>query len=215
MGESEKFRYEFRVFGPDLATVSEALKAHLGARGDSESSCVYLLGAGDASSSLKIRGSCLESKVLLQTTDAGLEQWRPDIAEPFPLDPRVCRRLFDIHCDEALSARRLLAEIGPPKGPVTCMHVRKRRQHFERGEVMGERCELLVNGARVESVAVEGTSATAVQEVRAALGLNDANNANYVQALKRISGLVPLSEHSPWRFDAARAVPDTAKEGDE
>jgi hypothetical protein len=61
-------------------------------------------------------------------------------------------------------------------------------------ECITEIAHLLVNGASIRTVAVESTDVEAVLEARRMVRLREYANTNYLVAIKRIMGLLPLPE---------------------
>jgi len=70
--------------------------------------------------------------------------------------------------------------------------VYKRRFHFTLAACRAEYDQLLVNGAAVESVAIESVEPQAVLELQATLRLDDFENQSYPLALSRDLGITPL-----------------------
>ena len=91
-----------------------------------------------------------------------------------------------------VSSSDLLQWVARPSVPLYRANVWKRRFRFALQGCRAELDQLLVNGAAVESVAVESEDAQAVLEVRAALRLEDCENQSYPLLLSRILGLTPL-----------------------
>ena len=57
---------------------------------------------------------------------------------------------------------------------------------------MTELDEVWINGAGLHSVAIELMDPATVLEARHTLGLDDLENVNYLQAIKRVIGMAPL-----------------------
>ena len=55
-----------------------------------------------------------------------------------------------------------------------------------------EIAHLLINGAAIQTVAVEHTDIAAILKAKEMLGLGEYENVNYLRAIKRIIGLEPL-----------------------
>lgn len=195
-------RYEFRMFGPALAGLAETLATQLEESGVSAEADVYLLGIAGDSVNLKIRDGQIEKKTCVNLTEDGLQQWRPDSSAAFPLPPETLEEYFGVDAGEPVGFPELLDMIGRPNGGAQVMHLIKNRRHFERGVLTGEYCELMINGARVDSLAIESTNSALLAEFRELLGLSEAANTSYVQGLSQLAGLSPLPAESPWRADA-------------
>ena len=57
-----------------------------------------------------------------------------------------------------------------------------------------EIAELLINGAAIKTIAVESVDVEAALKAKEMLGLQEYENVNYLLAIKRILGMVPLPE---------------------
>jgi len=184
-------RFEFRIFGTGLGTPCEAI---------TESQEVYLLKRDPACDrNVKIRHGSLELKQLIGEYQ-GLQRWRPGGQWEFPVTPGT---LDDIlmsggvlgqaaGADARLSLDELLGLVAQPAVPVHRASVHKRRFRFTLAACSAEFDQLLVNGATIESIAIESVDPQAVLEVQATLRLDDFENQSYPLALSRILGITPL-----------------------
>jgi hypothetical protein len=135
------------------------------------------------------------------TVEQTLEQWRPVLKLDFPVPAaRISDDIFPLLGIAApvlplenYSAEQFLDEVAQPHSEVRLACVFKQRFHFTIGECRVEINQLLINGAAIQSIAVESENLTAVLTVRDALGLGPYQNVNYLLAIKRILGLSPLS----------------------
>jgi len=196
--KNSDWRYEFRLFGPDLATISEAL-GEMRSEGDTREKNLYLLGMTPPAINLKVRDGRLESKQLVDVTDDGLEQWRPGDGMDFPLPAGWCRQRFGVEGRSPLSLAELLHRTCRPHGRGIAMHVLKSRRRFSQDELLAESCRLIVNGARIDTIAIESANVGKVARWRSKLQLDDETNTSYPTALARMAGLEPLPDTSPWR----------------
>ena len=72
------------------------------------------------------------------------------------------------------------------------MNVFKRRFGFTINGCITEIAQLLINGAAIQTVAVELENIDAILKAEEILGLTEYENVNYLLAIKRIIGLEPL-----------------------
>lgn len=198
MADHSAPRFELRLFAPSLADPRRRLEALLEPAGESRNADVYLLGLRPETENLKVRADTLQRKRLIHT-DGDLEQWQPMDADGFPLAPARAQALFGLDAGHALSAGELLDAVCRPRGAGVVVHLRKHRVHYRSGDVLGEFCELTVNGARLQSVAIESADVQALRALRSTLGWDGAANVSYVRALRRFTGLERLPADSPWR----------------
>jgi hypothetical protein len=193
-------RWEFRIFVPELGDEAARLASTLDENGKSRSRDVYLLNLLPAKCNTKIRDDELQVKRLIDTAE-GFERWQPDPGLPFPLEPAAFEGLTGEFTATTLDAGTFIDRIRRPAGPVAVVHVLKTRRHFRRDDILAETARLTVNGARLESLAIESTNLDALRELRRALELSAAENSSYVRAFLRLTGDEPLPAES--RFRAA------------
>ncbi|MDQ2695620.1 MAG: Ppx/GppA family phosphatase, partial [Pseudomonadota bacterium] len=153
-------RFEFRAFARNFGIVEDRLRRLSRNEGIQEQFETYLIAAGH--DNVKVRDGRLEIKTLVQRRN-GLEQWTPRIKESFPVAAAVLRDhvLPALKVELALaepeySLERFLHELIRPAYPaVVCVNVFKRRASFTVGECRAELTEVWINGAGVQTVAVE------------------------------------------------------------
>ena len=195
--EIPEARFEYRTFGRDLSRYRSTLLAHAGDHAEvnaRESQELYLLSRTNDTFNCKIRENKMDIKVLLQSKGL-LEQWNVYLKAPFPLSRKVLiKEIFP-----ALWTRSPLLEEKnydlPDVLEITERHpnlqivsVDKKRSGLILGEIMAEFAEVWVNGAFVETIAVESSNEKEVLLWIKKLGLQDVENINYPRALRRIIG---------------------------
>ncbi len=193
-------RFEFRTFAPCLGMVDQRLRAMADCADISESREIYLLGRDAVRDrNIKLRRGQLELKRIIDRQHE-LERWQPAGQWGFPLArDTVCGSLWPgatlehvTDLPARMSSSDLLHWVARPTVALYRANVWKRRFRFALQDCRAELDQLLVNGAAVESVAVESEDAQAVLEARAALRLEDCENQSYPLLLSRILGLTPL-----------------------
>jgi len=207
-------RFELRVFGRDLGSPRDALRA-LAEPGEPQLSReLYLLRRGDLGHNLKARDDRLELKTLMETR-GGLQRWHPQAkvglpgagshhaAGREPLPAVLVEMLGPVVRPEPGVAPQLpmglevLAEGIRGDSARAAVHVVKRRTKLAVGDVLGEFVELALNGAALQSMALESEDPDALRATAATVGLNGAENVSYVLALHRLLGWEPLPPDSP------------------
>lgn len=191
-------RYEFRAFANSFGRVIDEIRGRVAPNFIRESTDIYLVTAVNNTHNVKLRANQIDVKQLINVED-GLEQWYPTLKFDFPVAMEHILEVFpalqvapptllrDIYTTE-----QFLEEAVWPHVLVRQARVFKQRFHFTIEGCMVEINELLINGAAIRSVAVEAADKTAVLQVRDLLGLRPYENVNYLLAIKRILGLVPL-----------------------
>ncbi|MCG8508216.1 MAG: hypothetical protein MI741_03215, partial [Rhodospirillales bacterium] len=92
------------------------------------------------------------------------------------------------------SLSQFLDEIIRPHPQLVSVRVFKRRFAFTVNGCITEIAEIEINGAGLQTVAVESVDVPAILEARRMLGLDEYENVNYLRAIKRVIGMEPLPE---------------------
>jgi exopolyphosphatase / guanosine-5'-triphosphate,3'-diphosphate pyrophosphatase len=191
-------RWEWRVFGDDLAEAEQAFAA-LAPGPVVESDELYLLAATRANA--KVRHDLLDIKLLREVDADGLERWEPVMKASFPLPAAEVSRVFDtIGVDpppltrEAYTLDQLLAELVEPGGAPRPVRVHKRRVRYTLGGCMAELSDVEAEGRATRTIAVESEDASAVIAAVRSIGLDDSVNTSYPL------GLAALVDAGPRRY---------------
>lgn len=122
-------RWEWRTFGDGFGAAEDRFAALTPERvGESEET--YLVSA-TSDVSVKVRDGVLDMKERIAVAEDGLEQWRPVVKQPFPIQVPDAQRVFD-----ALEAN------------VRVMRVHKSRTHYLLDGCMAELTELMSRDAK-------------------------------------------------------------------
>jgi hypothetical protein len=186
-------RFEFRVFGEDIAGAWETLGRDGTPEGEPEERTdSYFVVPGHVDASLKLRADRLDLKLMLRE-EAGLELWRPAGTAEFPVGAAALRTGF---------LRPAGLRLDPGRGPVgrdellACawaatgtrvVEVRKRRQKYRFAGALAERTGLTIGGAAIHSIAIQTPDRAAAAGAVAALGLADRRNVSYQRFLVEAS----------------------------
>jgi hypothetical protein len=191
-------RFEFRTFGQDLvnagkrmARLSAPLPEAMWERSTEE---WYLTSKYNYEHNIKIRADQLEVKKLLQKVN-GLEQWKPIISEAFPVPAFYISLIFELSGVEtplpehrSYEADELLKLLQDHEH-LQLTEVRKQRSAYQVNSTICETATVLINGAKLYSVSSEGTKVEDVLNTIAAIELGGAENINYIEAIKRVTGI--------------------------
>lgn len=186
-------RWEWRIFGADLAGLAARLGPPLGRPRRSEE--IYLLNALTPHAA-KIRRDVLEVKRLLRVDGDGLELWSPAFREAFPLP---AERLAAAAAALALpapalgaaryDAARFLAEVVAPCRALRPVTARKSRRRFLFDGCPAEAVRLRVGRAPLESVALESEDERRLARALRALGVDPRLNVNFPKGVERACAL--------------------------
>jgi hypothetical protein len=198
-------RYEFRAFAQGFGSTADRLRSRVPCDEIRESRETYFVTTCSADHNVKVRTGSLDIKQLVGRRQ-GLEQWKPIFQEPFPVSIDAARSAL---CPAlgiaeskferpAYSFEQLVSEIVRPCPELVAVHVFKRRFRFTLGRCPAEIDELLINGAAIQSLAIESEAGEAVLAAVRDLGVAAYGNVNYPLALRRIVGLEPWPEDTWW-----------------
>ena len=194
-----KPRFEFRTWARNFGMVETRMRRLSQCQGIRESDEVYIVSAGNDENNTKIRDAKMDIKTLVGERD-GLEQWRPRMKGAFPIAaealvadvfPAFGVVMPSLDCDE-YTLDRFLDGIIRPHRELIAVTVFKRRFAFTVNDCICEHAEVWINGAGLQTVAVESTDLPAVLKAKRMLGLDDYENVNYLRAIKRVIGLEPV-----------------------
>ena len=201
IGEVSKPRFEFRTFGRDfeeaaflLSRLSVPVPTKVWERNSKE---IYIVSKTNDVNNTKIRDGKMDIKTFVQEVD-GLEQWNPLMKGEFPIKKEVLQNdVFPAFKVEGLPAldkdeytlEEFLSMIKnhPDLQAVT---VEKERFGYMVNDTICEYANVWINGAMVVTVNSESTELKDIQKTVKDLGVEGAENINYLQAIKRIIGMV-------------------------
>lgn len=200
IGEISKPRFEFRTFGQNfdeaakrMARFSMPLPEKIWERNSDE---VYIMSRTNNINNTKIRDGKLDIKTLVQTVD-GLEQWGPVMKAEFPIAAEVLiNEVFPaLHVMIAELKKEVynydefleLINIHPD---LQAVRVHKQRFAYMVHNTICETGIVLINGAKVVTINSESTELADIKKTIADIGLVDVENINYLQAIKRVIGMI-------------------------
>ncbi len=201
IGAASAPRFEFRAFGQDFDRVhhrmgrfSVPVPEPVWERHSDE---LYIVSQHSDTHNTKIRDGKVDIKALVQTLE-GLEQWRPVMKGTFPLTEAVMRAdvapAFGVPWpptadqDWDFEAFRHFVDAQPG---LQAVHVRKQRFGYLVHDTICEYAVVLINGARVVTVATESTDRAALHRTIVDTGMTGLENINYLHAIKRVLGMHP------------------------
>ena len=201
IGEVSKPRFEFRTFGRDfdeaaylLSRLSVPVPTKVWERNSKET---YIVSKTNDVNNTKIRDGKMDIKTFVQEVD-GLEQWNPLMKGEFPIKASVLQKdvfpafkvegLPTLNKDEYTLEEFLeMIKNHPDLQAVT---VEKERFGYMVNDTICEYANVWINGAMVVTVNSESTELEDIQKTVKDLGIEGAENINYLRAIKRIIGMV-------------------------
>lgn len=193
-------RFEFRSFGRQfdeaakrMARLSVPVPEKLWERNSDE---IYILSRTNDINNTKIRDGKMDIKTYVQTAD-GLEQWSPLMKAAFPLSAVILENevfpAFHVNiptfkkevytCDEFI-------EMVWQHPALQAVYVHKQRFAYMVNNTICETGNVYINGAKVVTINAESTSIEDIRQTLRATGLEGVENINYLQAIKRVTGMI-------------------------
>jgi exopolyphosphatase/guanosine-5'-triphosphate,3'-diphosphate pyrophosphatase len=186
-------RWEWRTFGQDFGA-AEPRFATLVAETVQNSEEIYLV-SPSSDANVKIRNGMVDIKLLERVDANGLEQWRPTLKEPFPLADSALaqvRAALGLPAAppraEGRSLAGLLAALAPSGGPVRVVTVRKTRSRFHVHGCVAELADVIADGKKVRTVAIEDADPARVVAAVRATELDRYPNLSYPRGLMQVIG---------------------------
>ena len=187
-------RWEWRAFGDEFGE-ADAFFAALEPTGIQESDEVYLV-SSIPDKVVKVRAGLMDVKSLERVDEAGLEQWPPVLKAGIPLSPEDADRFratlglpLRTSSKERYTLEELVAELTELLPELRAIPVRKKRLRFSVGGCMTEMTEIVADGRRSRTVAIESESPDRVVAAVKQLGLSGRDNTSYPRWLKHAVGI--------------------------
>lgn len=201
IGEISKPRFEFRTFGQDfdeeayrMSRLSAVVPEKVWHR---ESDEIYILSRTNDVNNTKIRDGKMDIKTYVQTVD-GLEQWNPLMKGEFPIAKAVLENdVFPAFKVEGLPTLNKetytydeFIDMVKAHPDLQAVKVHKERFGYMVNNTICEVGEVLINGAKLMTINSESTEIEDIKKTMHDVGLEEMENINYLQAIKRVIGMI-------------------------
>ncbi len=200
IGEISKPRFEFRSFGQNfdnaairMARLSVPVPEKVWERFSDE---IYILSRTNDINNTKIRDGKMDIKTYVGTVD-GFEQWNPLMKGSFPIRREVLVNevfpAFQVKMPDMTSEEysyEEFMEIIYAHPDLQAVRVHKQRFGYMVNNTICEYGEVLINGARVVTINSESTETDDIRKTVNDLQLEGVENINYLQAIKRVIGMI-------------------------
>ena len=187
-------RWEWRTFGESFGEADSKFAA-LQPTGVQESDEIYFLSpAGEQN--VKVRDRLMDIKVLEQVNPDSLEQWKPVMKGAFPLPAAKVQNVFDAlgvapppltRPDYTLE--QFVHELAEPGQRLRVVNVHKKRTRYKIDGCTSEMTEVVADGRKTRTFALELEDAARVIATVRKLGLDRFPNINYPRGLKQLVGM--------------------------
>lgn len=201
IGEVSKPRFEFRSFGQcfceahkRMARLSMPVPEKVWERLSDE---IYIISRKNDINNTKIRDGKMDIKTFVQSVD-GLEQWNPLMKGEFPIAKEVLENdVFPAFKVEGMpkldkptyTLEEFLAMINEHPD-LQAVKVEKVRFGYMVNDTICETGDVYINGALVKTINSESTEIEDIKKTIADVGLEGVENINYLQAIKRVIGMI-------------------------
>lgn len=199
IGEISKPRFEFRSFGQSfdaahkrMARLSAPVPEKVWERSSDE---IYIISRANDINNTKIRDGKMDIKTYVQTVD-GLEQWNPLMKGEFPIKREVLENeVFPAFMVEMPALTKDIytfeefIEMVRVNKDLAAVRVHKQRFGYMVNDTICEFGNVLINGAKVCTINSESTEIEDIKKTVKDCCLENVENINYLQAIKRIIGM--------------------------
>lgn len=200
IGQISKPRFEFRTFGQNfdqahfrMARLSAPVPEKVWERHSEE---IYIMSGTNDINNTKARDGKMDIKTFVQAID-GLEQWNPLMKGEFPMPVSVLLNevfpAFRVETPKLTKDTYTYEEfidIIRQHRDLQAVRVCKQRFGYMVNNTICEYGIVLINGARVVTINSESTEIEDIKKTIADLGLEGVENINYLQAIKRVIGMI-------------------------
>jgi len=200
IGEISKPRFEFRTFGQDfdeqhyrMSRLSVPVPEKVWERYSEE---IYILSRTNDVNNTKIRDGKMDIKTYVQTVD-GLEQWNPLMKGEFPIAAVVLKNevfpAFQIDMPELAKDSYTFEEFMEmvyAHPDLQAVRVNKERYGYMVNDTICEFGYVLINGAQLVTINSESTEVEDIKKTMKDVGMEEFENINYLQAIKRVIGMI-------------------------
>ncbi len=200
IGEVSKPRFEFRTFGREfdeaaflMSRLSVPVPRKVWERHSNE---IYIVSKTNDVNNTKIRDGKMDIKTFVQEVD-GLEQWNPLMKGEFPMKAEVLKNevfpAFKVEMPQLDKDEYTLEEfldIVKSHPDLQAVDVEKERFGYMVNDTICEYANVWINGAMVVTVNSESTEIEDIKKTIKDLELEGVENINYLQAIKRVIGMI-------------------------
>jgi len=200
IGKLSNPRFEFRTFGQNFSESSK-LMAELSIpvpekEQHRESDEIYIVSRTNDINNTKIRNGKMDIKTYVQTVD-GLEQWNPLMKAEFPISAIILKNqvfpAFQVEMPELTQDKYSMSEfldIIDANPNLQAVDVHKERFGYMVNDTICEVANVLINGAKVVTINSESTEIDDIKKTLNDVKINNVENINYLQVIKRVVGMI-------------------------
>ena len=186
-------RWEWRTFGESFGE-ADGKYAALTPTDIQESDELYFLSPA-SDQNVKVRFDLMDIKTLVEVSADGLEQWKPVMKAKFPLpadDVKKVLEALDMKAESPARAEytldQFVSELAVPGG-LRAVNVHKRRVRYKVNGCTSEITDVVADGQKIRTIALELEDAARVISTVRELELDRFPNISYLRGLKQLLGM--------------------------
>jgi exopolyphosphatase/guanosine-5'-triphosphate,3'-diphosphate pyrophosphatase len=186
-------RWEWRTFGESFGEADDKFAA-LSPSDVQETDELYFLSSAN-DENVKVRFDLMDIKALIEVNADGLEQWKPVMKASFPLPAGEVKEVLEALgvpvpslARETYTLDQFVAELGEPGG-LRAVKVHKKRVRYKVNGCTSELTDVVADGHKTRTVALELEDAARVIATVRKMGLAQFPNISYPQGLKQLVGM--------------------------
>ena len=187
-------RWEWRTFGESFGEAGGKFTV-LTASDVQESDEIYFLSSA-GEQNVKVRYDLMDIKILEQVNPDGLEQWKPVMKGTFPLPAAEVQKVFAALgvappplTRAAYTFDQFVRELAEPGQRLRAVNVHKKRTRYKIDGCTSEMTDVIADGKKTRTVALELEDPARVIATVRKLGLDRFPNINYPRGLKQLVGM--------------------------
>jgi hypothetical protein len=200
MMNAETPRFEFRSFGHDFDAAAKRMARLSAPVPEKErvrtSNEIYIVSRTNDIHNTKIRDGKMDIKTLVQIVD-GLEQWKPMLKSEFPVTAdELKNKIFPAFgvqvpgLDQSTYTFDAFMDLIRAHPDLQAVTVQKQRFGYLVNNTICEVADVLINGTRLVTISTESAVIEDVKKTIQDIGLGGVENINYLQAIKRVMGMI-------------------------
>ena len=191
-------RWEWRTFLGENGSFGESeAKIKTYEMGNFKKSAEQYILSANSNENCKVRDELMDIKSPVAVNEDKLEQWYPTLKEGFPLSQetitKLCTEFFKVEVpamtEEGYDFAAYIELCKSIEGLVV-VDVYKERSIFVINDAVVEIAEVKFNGVPMRTICVEHIDPANVIGVVRMLGLENYPNVNYIQAMKKATGIL-------------------------
>lgn len=179
-----------------MARISAAVPEKVWRRVSEE---IYIMSRTNDINNTKIRDGKMDIKTYVQTVD-GLEQWNPLMKGEFPMKAEMLEKevfpAFQVEMPQLTKDEYTydeFMEMVRNNRDLLAVKVKKERFGYMLNNTICEVGNVWINGAKLVTINSESTEVEDIKKTMKDVGLEGMENINYLQAIKRVVGMIDKS----------------------